>query len=450
MGRAFSRLLILCLGAFLIPACGGGGGGGGGVLPSWARTYGWPGGGETAGGNLLVSGGAYWVPASTPSVGAGQSDGWLLKLDADGIPVWEKTYGGTGSDLLRLAVAPTGGGVVVAGRTNSFGAGGLDVWALHLDTDGNVLWEKAYGGGSNEALNGLCTTADGGTAFVGNTQSFGAGGNDVWIVKLNADGTIAWQETLGGTNEDTALEIFELSGGGYLVSGTSRSFTPAFDDFWILRLDATGGVLWQFRFGGATVTAIATSGMETSDGGFIVAGITRPNTSSDSDAWVIKLFSGGAVDWQRTYGGAAPDSVWSIREIASGGYVLSGTTQSFGGGSDDVWALRLDASGNVSWQMAFGGVVIDTGAHLAPAIGGGFVLKADTGSFGSGSSDLWMLRLRPDGMVPPLGIVTTAVTATPAYAQVATAIVPATTAAVPIDTIATVLNTATNVIQQAP
>jgi hypothetical protein len=156
---------------------------------------------------------------------------------------WAKTYGGGYSDVARSIQQTSDGGYIVAGWTLSFGAGGLDFWVLKLDASGQVQWQKTYGGGYSDVARSIQQTSDGGYIVAGWTLSFGAGNYDVWVLKLNASGNVVWQKTYGGGSDDYAESIQQTSDGGYIVAGETWSFGAGSADFWVLKLDANGNVV---------------------------------------------------------------------------------------------------------------------------------------------------------------------------------------------------------------
>jgi hypothetical protein len=318
----------------------------GAQVASWSRTYG---GTNDDWANAVVPtpDGGYVVAGATCSFGtAGACDVWVLKLDGWGNVQWQKTYGGTSWDG-AFAIAPTSdGGYVVAGATWSFGAGSADVWVLKLDGWGNVQWQKTYGGTDWDRVVAIAPTPDGGYVVAGRTWSFGAGYFDLWVLKLDGSGNVQWQKTYGGTDGDKALAIVPTSDGGYVVAGETESFGAGLSDAWVLKLDGSGNVQWQKTYGG-TQGDRAFAIVPTSDGGYIVAGETESFGAGLSDAWVLKLDGSGNVQWQKTYGGTGDDATWAIAPTSDGGYVVAGWTESFSAGSSDVWVLKLEADGTV-------------------------------------------------------------------------------------------------------
>jgi len=352
------------------------------LFSQWARTYGDDWEDEWPFSVRQTSDGGYIVAGRTDSFGAGGTDFWILKLDSEGLVEWQHTYGGAGDDY-AICIQQTGdGGYIVAGGTDSFGAGGYDAWILKLDSAGNIDWQYTYGGTGGDFPNCIKQTSDGGYIVAGDTDSFGAGGYDAWILKLDSTGNIEWGNTQGGTGDDYASSIQQTSDGGYIVVGDTDSFGAGGSDFWVVKLNSDGSINWQNTYGG-TGDEYAYSTQQTSDGGYIVAGFTDSFGAGNFDIWVLKLDSTGAVDWQKTYGGIYNEFVYysAVQQTTEGGYIIGGITFSFGAGEADFWALKLDSNGVVEWQNTYGGTENDFGQGIRQTSDSGYVFSGDSNSF---------------------------------------------------------------------
>jgi hypothetical protein len=166
----------------------------------------------------------------------------VLKLDGSGAVEWQKTYGGPHDEYARSIRQTFDGGYVVAGYTQSFGAGGWDIWVLKLDSLGAVQWQRTYGGPEDEVTYSIERALDGGYVVAGWTDSFGAGDGDVWVLKLSGDGSIEWERTFGADKSDFAAGVREASGGGFFVAGGTQSFGAGGRDLWVLKLDEGGNI----------------------------------------------------------------------------------------------------------------------------------------------------------------------------------------------------------------
>jgi hypothetical protein len=370
----------------------------------WAKTYGST-NSDAAGGNLIqpTLDNGYIAVTSTNSFGAGDYDIWVLKLDASGNVIWEKTYGGPEQDLSVCVVQTAAGGYAVTGHTSSFGAGDTDLWVLYLEPDGSTVWSRTYGGAGSDKARFLTHTSDGGFIIAGTTQSFGAGEEDVWILKLNPSGFIAWQKTYGGAKRDYAPSIRQTLDGGFIVGASTESFDLTSTAMWIFKLNADGTIAWQNSYGGSENDYFH-SVFQTLDGGYLVAGYTGSfGAGPSADIWIMKLDANGTVQWQSTYGGQDGDLVNSIGMTMDGGYIIAGDTQNFRvDQDDDIWAFKLNADGTIAWEKTYGGPGYEHAGSIRQTSDGGYVLIGSTSSFGAGGGiwgDLWVLKLGHDGIL---------------------------------------------------
>ncbi|MCA6212788.1 protein kinase [Thermococcus bergensis] len=313
----------------------------------WFRTYGgdkW----DIFNDVKIAPNGDIIVAGSSWSFSASDKDVWILRLDSEGNIKWQKTYGGSNADVANaVAIAPNED-IIVAGYTESFGAGDWDVWVLRLDADGNVKWQKTYGGKWRDEATGVAIADNGDIIVAGYTSSFGAGLADVWVLRLDENGNVKWQKTYGGSRWDQSTGVAIADNGEIIVAGYTESFGAGWRNVWVLRLDADGNVKWQKTYGGrdgegAHAIAIA------DNGDIIVAGYTSSFGAGLADVWVLRLDENGNVKWQKTYGGRDWDRAWSVALADNGDIIVAGyygaTTLDGSGGN--VWVLRLPSDGNL-------------------------------------------------------------------------------------------------------
>lgn len=360
---------------------------------------------------------------------------WVIKLKADSSVEWQKTYGGS-ADLAYSVQQTADGGYIVAGYAYINGSAFTDAWLLKLNADGSVAWQKTYGGAGADYASAIQQTDDGGYIVAGSTDSFGAGTSDAWVMKLNANGIVVWYKTYGGTASDYAYAIQQTADGGFIVTGSTCSFCNGGDNAWVLKLDATGSVEWQKTYGGTDVRSV----QQTTDGGFIVAGDTYSFGAGNSDASVMRLNADGSVAWQNSYGGSGSDHAGSVQQTADGGFIVAGYTNSFGAGSYDAWAFKLNAEGSIAWQKTYGGAGRDYADSIQQTVDGGYIVAGSVGALGYGYGDAWILKLDQNGGIMGCNAVTiTASTVT----VTTTSVAPVNSTAVPAR--ATVVTTSTNV-----
>jgi predicted secreted protein len=367
------------------------------VLPilTWDRTYGGS-GDDWAWPLIQTTDGGYAVAGVTTSKGAGGADFWVIKLDEQGKKVWDKTYGGSGADLALPLIQTTDGGYVVAGRTESKGSGGKDFWIIKLDEQGNEVWDRTYGGGGNDEATSFIQTTDGGYAVAGSTTSKGAGNLDFWVIKLDNQGNRVWDKTYGGSGDDAAWLLIQTTDGGYAVAGGTYSKGAGGADFWVIKLDKQGNEIWDRTYGGSGLD-VATSLIQTTDGGYAVAGGTYSKGAGKEDFWVIKLDEQGNEIWDRTYGGSGNDGSWTLIQTTDGGYAVAGWTSSKGAGGADFWVIKLDEQGNEIWDRTYGGSGDDGATSLIQTTDGGYAVAGGTYSKGAGKEDFWVIKLDEKG-----------------------------------------------------
>lgn len=284
-------------------------------------------------------------------------------MDSDGAILWQKTYGGTGEDWFRKILPAGDGTFTVQGITDSFGAGRTDIWLLKLNSDGSVAWQKTYGG-SSEEIGKAWLTGDGGYAIVGGTDSFGQGQDDLWFLKLDGSGLVSWQKSYGGAADDFGLALLTKPGGGYVVAGATNGYDGGLYDAWVLAFGSDGIPDWQKVFGGNQddfgLVLNAVSG-----GGYILGGHTSSYGAGDKDGWLVKLDAEGAIDWTRTYGGGYEDVVFAAtEETADQSFILSGMTSSFGR-DREPWLLRVDPLGQIDGCGHMASVAMTTASTTA-------------------------------------------------------------------------------------
>ncbi len=310
---------------------------------------------------------------------------------------WARVYGGADCEFVYAVRATSDGGYVVAGSTSSFGAGGADAWIAKIDSTGVMEWQKAIGGPYHETAYAIEETADG-YVLAGHTSSFAVGLYDAWMVKLDAAGTVKWQRAFGGTGWERAESIQQTADGGYALAGWTTSWGSGSYDAWCVRVNKNGKVVWQQTYGGAGDDIVRAARL-TSDGSLVLAGHTSSYGAGRWDGWCVKLDSTGAILWQRAIGGSANERVAGLDLAADGGIVLAGWTSSFGSDGYDGWCVKLDSLGALKWQKAYassGAVFIYS---IRQTVDGGYVVAGDVVSTTGVFDDGWCAKLDAGGNI---------------------------------------------------
>ncbi|MGB0981641.1 MAG: hypothetical protein ACPGUH_06025 [Winogradskyella sp.] len=343
-------------------------------------------------------------------------DYWVLKFNAEDQLQWSKTYGGSNDDRGKTIIQTQDGGYAIFGTSLSNNgdvtgnAGMQDFWLAKLDTAGNIIWQKSFGYlGADSGISVIQTndqgylisgvldvTASGGE---GNTNKFSTkhAGGDYWILKLNTTGDIVWSKYYGGNFTDTPQGVLQTDDNGYIIVGTSDSQdtdisnTIGSYDFWVIKVSATGSLIWEKSYGGDQIDearAIVKSG----DGNYIIAGDTRSNNVDISsnkgaaDLWLIKITPNGDLLWEKTIGGTSFDVARAMVKTQDNGFLLAGSSRSSDNdvsvnkGQNDAWALKVDTSGNLQWETTIGGTNIDFAYGITELNNNAIIVVGDTAS----------------------------------------------------------------------
>jgi len=359
---------------------------------AWSRTYGGS-GYELAYGVDRALDGGYFVAGWTDGWGEGGRDLWVVKTDAAGVVVSDRTYGRAGDDYAWKVRRTLDGGCVLAGAIRPDGSSASRFWVLKLDAELNEEWQRTFDGDWLWAT-AILQADDGGYVVAGPRN------NSFWVVKLNAVGTVQWQKTYGESN-GWPMSIAATADGGYVLAGYTSLFGAGNRDAWVVKLDASGGLEWQTAYGGSAndeAQAIA----PTVDGGYIIAGTTYSFGSGLSDIWVIKMDGDGQPVWSRALGGPGQDFGFAVAPAPDGGAVVVGRHQPEVPQPSKVWALKLDSMGGLQWQKAYGeGAVFIDGRAIRATASGGFVIAGWTEGLGAGQTDFWLLKTDTEGEIDP-------------------------------------------------
>ena len=342
-----------------------------------------------------TSDGGFVIAGWTRSFGAGESDVYLIKTDANGILQWQKTYGGAEIDKGWSVQQTSDGGYMIAGYTNSFGYGDADVYVIRTTSQGDTLWTKTYGGTSSDCGYTLDNASDGGFVVAGGTCSFGAGNDDLYVISIDTLGNLVWERTYGGTGHDDAYSIKQLYDGGYIIAGYTTSFGVIGQDAYVVRIDSSGDSLWTQTYGDS-VHDLFSYVETTADSGYILIGLTL-SFGINGDYYLIRTDRNGDVVWERNYGGEMTEWGYAIRETNDSSYVCVGWSDSYyPPGGSNIYFVKIDNAGDTIWTSLNGGDNNDAAFDMQVASDNGYIIVGSTESYGAGGEDVYLIKTEPD------------------------------------------------------
>jgi hypothetical protein len=303
---------------------------------------------------------------------------------------WTKTFGVQGNYEEGRVVIPTSDGNYLVAGYKDREIALADLYLIKMAGDGTEIWSTTVGGDYNDEAYAAVETADGGFAVVGKTRVLGDY-YDIYLVRTNSSGAVLWETTLGGADDDYAYALAEMPDGGFALAGNTFSSGAGYSDAYAVRTDASGAVIWEKTFGGADADYFYDL-VANADGSVVLAGSTASSGAGQGDMYAVKVASDGTTAFEATVGGAEDDAAYALAATADGGYVLAGITYSYGAGYSDAYAVKIDSSGAVVWQQAYGGGDGDYAEDVVATADGGFALTGMTGSLGLGWTDLYLVR----------------------------------------------------------
>lgn len=344
------------------------------------------------GSSILQIGSDYYMTGTAGT--APNTDFYVSKLNSSWDVQWTKKHGTSAAEIVYQSVKTTDGGIISCGTTSKNGS--LDAYVVKTDLNGNLLWSKTYGGSKDDYAFNIQNTSDGGYALCGRTDSY-TSGIDAHVIKIDATGNIQWSKYFGRQGNDYIFNFYETQDGGYITAGSSQQSAYTNYDWMITKLSAAGAVVWTKIMSSADDEGCRRL-LLTADGGFLCVGHSRYRNSF-SDAIIVKLDANGNRLWSRSFGGSGSEDMYAISKTADGNYIAAGYTDSFGSGGFDIFLTKFDENGNVFWDKIFGGTsaeIIASG-EIVNSSDGGYLLVGTTASFGSGGTDAYLLKTDCNG-----------------------------------------------------
>jgi len=322
----------------------------------------------------------------------------LSSKDFESIEAWNKTFGGEDLDWGWSVQETSDGGLIIAGETVSFGSGGFDSWLIKTDCNGNETWNKTYGGTAKDGSRSVQQTNDGGYILGGYADSYGYPGHDAWFIKTDNNGNQEWDSVFGGIQSDGTFKVMQTNDEGFIGVGYADSFGAGSHDLWVIKTDEYGNEQWNKTFGTVDWDT-GYSIKQCNDMGYLIIGTTLSYGSGNQDAWLIKTDVNGTEEWNKTYGGT--DNDWGSNiVIKEDGFFITGDTRSFGSGGYDIWLIKTDLYGNEQWKRLYGEPLYDeTGYSLTETSDGGFAIIGTKTSFSTELTDIWLIKTDDNGHI---------------------------------------------------
>ncbi|MDD5528549.1 MAG: T9SS type A sorting domain-containing protein [bacterium] len=270
---------------------------------------------------------------------------------------------------------------------------GTNLFASAPDT----LWTRTYGWPGDDGSESVCETFDNGFIIAG--WIFGTESQDVYLIRTNSLGDTLWTKTFGGASTDGGNSVQQTSDSGFIIAGNTSSFgigVPTYPNVYLIRTNSSGDTMWTRTFGGVEYD-VSSSVQQTKDGGFIIIGSTNSFGIGTRNCYLIKTNSNGDAMWTKTYGGTGWDEGQSVQQTSDSGFIITGGAGSFGAGSYDVYLIKTNSSGDTLWTRTFGGTDFDYGGSVQQISDGGFIIAGVIYSFGADSGDVYLIRTNSSG-----------------------------------------------------
>jgi len=306
----------------------------------------------------------FFILGYSQSFGGGDYDTYLIKIKPNGDSLWTKTYGTNGNESGTEIIATDDGNYMIVGQDNDAVSSNYNAYLMKIDPSGNVIWKKNYGGAAYESGNSVKQCADGGYIFTGQTYSYGQGGGDAYLVRTDANGDTTWTKTFGGTQYDEGMYILANNDGSFTFVVRDSSSGAGDIDVQVIKTDPVGNTIWNKTYGGHEKDT-GKMIQPTTDGGYVVASISRSFGWINPNMWIIKLDAAGDTLWTRTYGGWNHEHCYSVRQTADGGYTAIGHSDTWST-NIEIMFLKLNQIGELGTYVSTDDYAINNEINVYP------------------------------------------------------------------------------------
>lgn len=336
---------------------------------------------------IRTADGGFAIAGYTESYSVGERDFWLVKTNETGVIQWNQSYGGAKDEEAYAIISTPDGGFAISGWTESFGAGSRDIWLVKTDSKGIMEWNETYGDDGSQGAGFVIKTSDNGYLLASSTRPLGINqDSDMWIIKTDVSGVALWNETYGGEENDYGHSVVSTADGGFAVAGSTESHGEGEKDAWLVKTNASGEIKWNETYGGEYYDE-ATQVIQTLDGGFALTGYTTSYGAGSGDMWLVKTNEKGKIQFNQTYGESHHDMAYALIQTSDGGFALTGAydpgTMLF-----DMWFVKTNSSGEIEFEIMFEGPLKEFGMSIIQISD---VKYAIVGVSGYTDEDLWII-----------------------------------------------------------
>jgi len=348
---------------------------------------------DRAMGVVALEGGDVAVVGTCKSFGALQSDICVTRVNAKGKTIWRKMLGGKNMDIAAGISRAKDGSLFVVGTSRSFSEKrDRDIYVAKIALDGKGIWQATFGKERAEYGRAIAGTDDGGALVVGETESFGNGYKDIFIVKVDAKGHMISEKVMGGEKEELVRGLTRTIDGSLVMVGSREIDRVGDSDFFVLKMDQDGKKIWARTYGGE-YEDILNGVTPTLDGGIVAAGSTRSWGSKQTDLTVLKFSKEGKLIWHKIYGYKRYDFANAVTVTRNGDFIIAGGTDSMGEGVYDIYILALDRNGELFWSGLYGDRNTDIAHGVTRTSDGSIVVVGESDSY-SNAKDFFLLKLK--------------------------------------------------------
>lgn len=341
--------------------------------------------------SVVFKNGYVFIFGTSKSFGDINGDHYLIKLDSEGDIVFEKTYGGSLEEKGAKILATKDGNFLLIGSTKSTGNGQKDIHVMKVNEQGDLLWEKVFGGALDDVANSIIETNNAEFCIIGNTQSFGRGSRDMYVVWINQEGDLIRQTSYGGVETDGGADLVEVDNNDLMLFGYTRNFGATSIDLFLLRINALGDSLWSQRYGGDEYEE-SQAMVQTPQGDLLLHGHSS-STDPNHDMYTVKVDKNGNQLWAKNYGGSQHDGGHALLVNNAGNYVLVARSMSFGNGDRNIYLVTTTPDGNIISEDVIGGEKDDWGQDIIE-VGAFYYIVGHSNSMSDTQNDVYVVKYK--------------------------------------------------------